>query len=185
MTFRIVAIAIVCLQFIVLPALCAWAGAETTGYFRPALEIPSDLEERNHHYWEYRQRKQQDIRNAGLGCGLFAGVLTAVSFCASAALRAKRPLLHLLAVAIALPVAHVLWTEPFWGFHHDQGFGLLIWFVVSYEEGRDVGPTCLAPLTLAAWGGCVYLLHLLVYRLARWRDWLGPEIEALKEDLTS
>lgn len=185
MTFRIVAVAIVALQFLLLPALGAWAGAEATGYFDPALVIPPDLDEPHLLYWKYLQREQRDIRNAGLGCGLFAGFLTALSFCTSAALRAKRPILHLLAVAVALPVAHVLWTEPFWSFHHDQGFGLLIWFVVSYEEGREVGPNCLAPLTLAAWVGCVYLLHLLVYRIVRWRDWLGPELAALKEDLTS
>lgn len=189
MAFRIVAITIVCLQFVVLPALGDWAGAEATGYFEPALEPPTDTDERDLQYWKYRRREQQDIRNVGVGCGLFAGFLTALSFCTSAALLARRPILHLIAVALALPVAHVLWTEPFWGFHHTQTFGLLAWFFVDYEEGRNVGPSlCTTTFALAVWIGFVVLMHVLLYRLVNWRDWLkqaGSEIDALKEDPTS
>lgn len=116
MTFRIVAIAIVCLQFIVLPALGAWAGARATGYFEPERVVPSDANEGEIAYWQIMRRKHQDLRNAGLGCGLLAGFLPALSFCTSAALLARRHILHLFAVALALPVAHVLWTAPFWGF---------------------------------------------------------------------
>ncbi|HEV7282222.1 MAG TPA: hypothetical protein VGN57_18610 [Pirellulaceae bacterium] len=66
-----------------------------------------------------------------------------------------------------MPVAHVLWTEPFWGFHHTQTLGLLAWYFVDYEEGRSVGPNlCTSPPTLAVWIGFVFAAKSLLRAIA-------------------
>jgi hypothetical protein len=76
-------------------------------------------------------------------------LVTAYVLRSSDMLRQKRFVVHFAFLGAVLVVAHFLWVEPIWGFHHVYTLGVFAWLMFGGEDGFSVGPNFIGlPITV-------------------------------------